>query len=72
MNSTIEIPVAGKDRRQSASTLLDCLRGDRLERARLAGAGGASVAHDVEPKHFQGVEQSGAVQIGGDGARAGR
>ena len=27
--------------------------GDRLEGARLAGAGGAAIADDVEPKGFQ-------------------
>ena len=66
MDASLEIPVARKHRRDNQFVLLDGAAHRFRERPRVADAGGAAIADDVETERLQIRQQTGLRQIPGD------
>ena len=71
VDAPLEVAVAREHRRRDQAVLLDGV-GDRLgQRARVADAGGAAVAHQVEAQPVEVLREAGAVEVAGHRAAAG-
>ncbi len=71
MDAALEVAVARQDGRRDEAVLLDGVR-DRLgQRPRVADAGGAAVAHQVEAQLVEERGQAGAVEVAGHRPAAG-
>ncbi|MND89956.1 hypothetical protein D3C80_820310 [compost metagenome] len=71
VHAAFEVAVARQDRGRDQAVVVDRLRDGRVQRARVADAGGAAVADQVEAHGVQILLEAGVGQIVGDDLRAG-